>query len=962
MKTKLNSLGARVWVTLSFVILAVALELTMASYWSGVLEPRLSSQANSNAQLQAQSQAIALEDVLSDRDISAKTQLQQLQAVFDQLLLIKDPQLNEHFFVGLMLEVDYDLVAVKPGSLDLMQGDNQCSNCFIAAVQLYSRQTDELLGVATFYVSDAFFIDLKTGLKDSMFIEGAIVLVLLILVWIVVMTLVVNLYRQIAQRENTEKALIVAKDQAELANASRGQFLANMSHEIRTPMNVIIGLCYIVLKTRLSAVQRDHLTKVHTSAHSLLTLINDILDFSKIESGKLEIENIEFDRDEVLENLAQMVMPKAGEKGLNVIYDVAAEVPHMLKGDPFRLGQVLLNLANNAIKFTDSGEIVLRIELLGYKGEQVKLLFSVQDSGVGITEATMGKLFSSFTQADSSMSRKYGGTGLGLAICKDLVTLMKGEVWVESELGIGSTFYFSAIFDVVPPEAFNRFIIPCEIDGMDVLVVDDNAISRAAYCKMLRAFDFEVTSVASIELAVAALQQQPADKAYELVLMNEQLGDMEALQGLHLIKSEHSQAKAPSVILVGGWSGDAVFSEADDYLDAYLLKPICQSALYDCIVGIFCQVPRKSYADFNRQSIRSSVISQFGDKSVLLVEDNKTNQLVAVSLLDDVQLRSDCAFNGEEAIEMLKQNSYDLIFMDVQMPGMDGIVATQIIRQQLKLTMPIIAMTAHAMEGDKHRCMEAGMDDYITKPIDVDLFYQTLEKWIPTQTFEQPDNKALNSALSALPELPGIDVVAALDRLLGNQALLLKLLSNFKPQNEQTFKLLLKAFDEDNSELASQLVHSIKGESGNIAAMALFATADTLEKALNLNHYNGVPLLPLLQNLQQEIAVIFNTCEVAELALKKTASANGQFEASGQFDVGSRKTVDIQALLSEIAQLLATNNLKAKTLIESLSDHLASMDYEVEYNGLDKCMSVLDFSGALQHIHALSAKLSEKHK
>jgi two-component system sensor histidine kinase/response regulator len=294
-----------------------------------------------------------------------------------------------------------------------------------------------------------------------------------------------------------------------------------MSHEIRTPMNAIIGLCYIVLKSDLTAYQRNYLAKVHSSARSLLSLINDILDFSKIESGKFDIERIEFDMDEVLENLSQLIMPKAGEKELDILYAVDQDVPYKLKGDPFRLGQILLNLINNAIKFTESGEILISIKLSEQKdNNQILLLFSVKDTGVGIKESATDKLFSSFTQADSSMSRKYGGTGLGLAICKNLVEMMDGQIWVESELNVGSTFFFTAVFDVEEPDQFNRFIIPEEICGINVLIVDDSETSRDVYGDMMSSFNFNVTCVASAHDALRALKEQPAEQAFELVLMD----------------------------------------------------------------------------------------------------------------------------------------------------------------------------------------------------------------------------------------------------------------------------------------------------------------------------------------------------------------------------------------------------------------------------------------------------------
>ena len=990
MKVEYTSYSVRLWISLSFAVLAIALELTMAGYWINILEPRLKSQAQTNAQLLAQSQAIALADVLSRVDNVDESAKQQVQSVFDHLLLIRDPILHEHFFVAITLEVDYDVVAVTPVLLDLSQGGLNCERCFTAPVELYSRETDELLGIATFYVSDVFFRNIKTELKDRFIVEGIIVFALLLVVWIVVITLIRSLYRQIEQRRKTQNALLIAKEQAESANEARGQFLANMSHEIRTPMNAIIGLCYIVLKTELSTHQRNYLAKVHSAARSLLSLINDILDFSKIESGKFDIERIEFDMDEVLENLSQMIMPKAGEKSLNILYSVDEDVPYKLKGDPFRLGQILLNLINNAIKFTESGEILISIKLAKKnRNNQVSLLFCVKDTGVGIEESAMGKLFSSFTQADSSMSRKYGGTGLGLAICKNLVEMMDGKIWVDSELHVGSSFYFTACFEVDEPEQFDRFIMPQELTGINVLVVDDSETSRDVYSTMMRSFNFNVQSVVCAEDAIREIKEKSSDNAYELIFMDWKMPGINGIQAAQMIKTDQSLSKTPSIILISAHAQDDVFIEAQEFLDAYLIKPICQSALYDCIVGIFCQVPRKSYVSFSCESVRSKVASQHRGSVVLLVEDNKTNQEVAINLLNEVQLEVDSAFNGKQAIEKMQRNQYDLILMDVQMPEMDGITATKIIRKEINQDIPIIAMTAHAMQGDKDKCLAAGMNDYMTKPIDVEHFYHTLEKWLPENEnkivkeqsvtsnasdsedsfSQQADSKQEHSMGSLeIPEFKGIDYNAALGRLIGNESLLLKLIGNFKIQNEEKLAEMSAALERNDRVLAKQIVHGIKGEAGNIAANEVFAIAASLEKQLENNNSD---IASMFSEFQLTMAVVFKASLDAKGYLEKTfdgqtsfskkiPSGNGPIGSAGDraTTIGVTSIEDTQALLKEISALLLKNNLKAKRLIEQLSDCLPDAEFEFVHGQLNQCMSVLDFKGALHHINQLSEQVS----
>ncbi len=989
MKVEHSSSSVRIWISISFAVLAIALELTMASYWSNILEPRLKAQARTNAQLLAQSQAIALTNVLS-RIHSDTTAKQQVQSVFDNLLLIKDPTLNAHFFIAIILEVDYDVVTVTPELLDLSQGDKNCLSCFEAPVELYSTETDELLGIATFYVSDVFFRSIKTDLKDRFIVEGVIVFALLLLLWIVVITLVRTLYRNIEQRRVTQKALVIAKEQAESANEARGQFLANMSHEIRTPMNAIIGLCYIVLKSDLTSYQRNYLSKVHSSARSLLVLINDILDFSKIESGKFSIERIEFDMDEVLCDLSQMIMPKAGEKELDILYSVDSNVPYKLKGDPFRLGQILLNLINNAIKFTEQGEILIKIKLTEQKTpEKATLLFSVKDTGVGIRESAISQLFSSFTQADNSMSRKYGGTGLGLAICKNLVEMMDGQIWVESKINIGSTFYFTAQFDVDEPDQFDRFIIPEEFAKINVLIVDDSETSRTVYSEMMASFHFNVTAVPDAQQAIEALRNQSAGSPFELVFMDWKMPEMDGITAAKIIKTDDSLVKTPSIILISAYAQDDEFIEAEQYLDAYLLKPICQSVLYDSIVGIFCQVPRKSYVHFSCESIRSSVASQYAGRKILLVEDNKTNQEVAINLISEVQLSVDSAFNGKEAIDKLASNRYDLVLMDVQMPEMDGITATKHIRADLDKKIPIVAMTAHAMQGDKDRCLAAGMDDYITKPIDVEHFYHTLGKWLavaakitpelkPEKTFEKAhealaaklpvtikasDDMTSQNALESLPttrlpEFPGIDVKSALTRLIGNESLLLKLISHFKQQNEDKFAELKSALERNDTVLSREIVHAIKGEAGNIGANEVFTLANAMEKALAVN---DPAFTALFADLQPAIMQVFKASELSLAYLAQLDNDETQLSnmASTAVKTGlvADSGEDIEALLTEISQLLSKNNLKAKSLIERLSLHLSVPEFEFEQGQLNQCMSVLDFKGAQHQINALLDKL-----
>ncbi len=987
MKIEYGSSSVRVWISVSFLVLAVVLELTMVRYWSGILEPRLHAQAKTNAQLMAQSQAVAIADVLSRNDLNDASAIAQVQAIFDQLLLVKDPVLDRHIFVAIALEVDYDVVSLSPGLLDVSQGEASCDSCFEAPVELYSRETEELLGVVTFLVSDIFFQNIRDELKERFIVEGIISLALLFLLWLIVINLVRNLNRQIEQRKKTQEALIVAKEQAEFANEARGQFLANMSHEIRTPMNAIIGLCHVVLKTKLSTFQRNNLTKVHSSARSLLTLINDILDFSKIESGKFDIESIEFDMDEVLENLSQMILPKTSDKELDILYQVEPEVPYQLIGDPFRLGQILLNLINNAIKFTHEGEIVVSITVAEpAQNNKVTLLFSVSDTGIGIAEDARDSLFSSFTQADSSMSRKYGGTGLGLAICKSLVDMMDGDIWVRSELDKGSTFYFTAVFGLESPEQFNRFIIPEEISRIHVLIVDDSETSRLIYSRMMASFNFEVMTAPDAEHAIELVELHQDSKPFELILMDWKMPGVDGIEAARMIKCNKLLKHQPSIILVSAQAQEDAYIEAQDYIDAYLLKPVCQSTLYDCIVGIFCQVPRKSYHQFTAESVRSNVASQFRGLKVLLVEDNKTNREVAVNLLEEVQLSVDCAVNGQQAIEAIQAETYDLVLMDVQMPLMDGITATKIMRDELGITIPIVAMTAHAMQGDKEKCLSAGMNDYLTKPIDIEHFYHTLEKWMPQQSLsalksrEQADVKQdKGSQSSVLSLIEGIDYGAALTRLVGNESLLKKLVAQFAKQNREKIKLLRGLVDARQWQQAKSLVHGIKGEAGNISANEVFEAAVALEHALESEKDTVAQLFEVFVS---KVDVVFASSDKLAIELmsdthKKVSEANDLIqdihtlaqtslhttystEEQGVAQTSSQN-LKLREQLEQILRLLKQNNLRASAQIDELISHSKEAHFEGEYARLSEYMNALDFNAATHVIEALLQKLEAKH-
>ena len=757
------------------------------------------------------------------------------------------------------------------------------------------------------------------------------------------------------------KAMQSAMLRAEAATRMKSDFLANMSHEIRTPLNAIIGMSRLALMADPTPKQRNYVGKIQDAGEHLLAIINDILDFSRIEAGKLALETVPFDLNDMLEHLSSLTAIKTDARKVELVFHVGRGVPARLVGDPLRLGQVLINLTSNAVKFTEKGEIVVSVDVAEQSADGVMLRFSVSDTGIGMDEQQLARLFQSFSQADNSITRKYGGTGLGLSISKQLVELMGGGIRVSSTPGVGSRFSFTVHLDVADPAEAPLAPPSAALQQVRAMVVDDSATAREALVEMLTSFGVTAHAVSSGEQSLAMLARAvEAGQPYHVVLMDYMMPGWDGVETIRRIHADQRFPTPPAILMVTVCTRETVLQQEGELpLRGFLTKPVGPALLYHSLLQVLQPdlYPAgdaggdDAMADAARSIASLPDLSRLDGARVLLVEDNAINREVAIDFMSAARIQLDIAVHGGEALQMVQNADYDLVLMDIQMQEVDGLTAARSIRAIERLRdLPIIAMTAHAMAGDRERSLAAGMNDHVTKPIDPELLFRTLFKWIPparlagrqlpppavpeSSTAAEPE-----TAAAPLPDVRGIDWQLALENVDRQRNRLDRRMRGFLQEYRSAPQALRDALANGDHATLQSLAHNLRPSAAYLGAGELSALATAVEQDLRAGRPERIAAPA------RELAAALDAV-LAGLAQAVAAPVPSRYDAA-----------EVARLIKQLEGYLRSDDARAEDALQELQSRLSASGHAITLAAIQHAVDDIEYPGALAPLAALADAL-----